>query len=104
LRGARHALDCRLNQCLRQLDAMEDTAAQKGVREPAFFIAGGDNDRRPPTPWANHLARIEWMRKAVLVELVQEIIREIAWRLVDLVDQHHRVALGFVCFPQRPLV
>ena len=44
------------------------------------------------------------MRKAVLVELMQEIIRKIARRLVDLVDQHHSVAIGFVGFPQRPLV
>ena len=55
---ARHALDRGLDQGLGQLDAMKDAAAQKGVRQPAFLVAGDDHDRRPFRPRPDHMARM----------------------------------------------
>ena len=39
----------------------------------------------------------------MLVEFVQEIIGEITRRLIDLIDQHHGIAVGVVRVPESTL-
>ena len=83
---------------------MEDAAPQKGIGQAAFVVAGDDHDGPPPAFWLDPLLGVEGVREAVLVEFVQEIVREVARGLVDFVDQDDRVAVRLVRLPECPFV
>ena len=91
---------------------MEHAAPQKRIGQLALAVAGDDDDR----PLGRLVAQSK-LRDVKLhpVDLVEEIVGEIARRLVDLVDQHHptgrrldrlaeRVPLQIHLGPRRPLV
>src|SRR5262245_56678054 len=97
----RHAVHGGGDQFSGQFDAMENTAPQKCIWQTAFLVASDDDKWRTTTPGANRLAMlIKGMGEAVLVQFVQQIIREIARSFVDFINQHHRVVWIVVRLPQ----
>ena len=73
-------------------NVVEDAAARKCVRQGLLGVACHDNDR--PIVRLRADLRIAQFRNAKIepLDLVEDVVREIPRRLVDLVDEHNRPA------------
>jgi hypothetical protein len=73
-----------------EVDVVEDAAAQEGVGQFLLVVRGDEHDR---ALFRLHLFAGLGDGEAHLVELAQQVVRELEVGLVDLVDQQH-VAIG----------
>jgi len=78
-----------LQQVRVQLDVVEDAAAQEGLGEAALAVAGDDDDGRRVVNSCLSSTLSRWVREAVLRQLLQQVVRQVAVGLVDLVDEQH---------------
>jgi hypothetical protein len=85
-----------------EADETKNAASQEGVGQLFFVIAGDDDDRRRLAPvvlpeHAPVFARLIGVElldgELLLVKLVQQVVGKIDVSLVDLVDEHYRLAL-----------
>ncbi len=76
---------------------MKKAAAQECVWQLFFIITGYDDD--------GTILRLDQLLRFIdiefhAVEFLQQVIRKLDVRLVDLVDQQHGLHVGLECFPQ----
>ena len=82
---------------VREPDVVEEAAAQERVRKLLLVVAGDDDDR--PVDRVDRLLRLVDVELHA-VELLQEIVRKLDVRLVDLVDEEDRTRLVGEGFPE----
>jgi hypothetical protein len=77
---------CTISQYLRpgEIDPMKHAAAEERIRKLALAVARDDDDRADCCG-ESHAERRNVERH--LIDLVQQVVREITWRFVDLVDR-----------------
>ncbi len=80
-----------------ELDVVEETAAQERVGQFLFIVRGDDHQRA--VGGLDHLAGFIDIELHA-VEFLQQIVRELDIRLVDLVDQQNGRGLGRERLPQ----
>src|ERR1700683_4542428 len=95
--GIVHIDDLRHRRFVRKADVVEKAAPQKGVRQLLLIVAGDDDDR--PVFGVHRLARFVDVELHA-VQFAQEVVGELDVRLVDLVDQQHRLHLAVEGLPQ----
>ena len=88
--GVVHRDDLPHRRNVRELDVVEDAAAEERVRQLLLVVRGDEHDR--PLLGDDLVARLG-DGEAHLVELAEEVVRELEVGLVDLVDQQDE-ALG----------
>jgi hypothetical protein len=81
-------------------DVVKEAAPQERVRQLLLVVAGDDDHRA--VLGAHGLARLVDVELHA-VELAQQIVREFDVRLVDLVDQQHRLHVAVERLPEMPL-
>src|SRR4030095_593006 len=79
---------------------MKNAAPQKWLRQTSFTVAGNHHDG-----WcllaSAHLPVALGHLELVLIQNIEQVIREIPWRLVNLVNQYHRRSGGLIRQPER---
>ena len=91
-----HVDDLLHRSLVRELDVVKETAAQERVRQFFFIVARYDDDR-PVIRRDELLCLVNVEFHAV--EFLQQVVRKLDVRLVDLVDQQHRLLVRLECFP-----
>ena len=76
---------------------MENTSAQERIRQFLFRIGGNDHDG---TVLCFDCPLCFMDIKLHLIQLPQQIVRELQIRLVNLIDQQHYLFIAFKRFPQ----
>ncbi len=82
---------------VREADVVEEAAAQESVGQLLLVVARDEDDG--PVPGAHEPLRLVDV-ELHSVELAQQVVRDLAVRLVDLVDQQHRPALALERAPE----
>ena len=91
-------------QLLAQLDMVHNAATQEGIGQAALAVAGDDDDGRGPLAALDGRVGREGVVEAVVGELLEQVVGEVARRLVDLVDEQHTLAGRLVGLPQLALL
>jgi hypothetical protein len=95
--GVVHIDDLRHRRFVRKADVVEKAAPQKGVRQFLLVVAGDDDDR--PVFGMHGLARLVDVELHA-VEFAQQVVGKLDVRLVDFVDQQHRLHLAVESLPE----
>src|SRR5690606_6001619 len=82
---------------VRKADIVEEAAAQESVGQFLFVVGSDDDDRA--MRGTNCLARLVDVELHA-VEFLEQVVRKLDIRLVDLVDEKHCLPLGSKCLPQ----
>ena len=86
---------------LGEADVVEETAAEKGVRQLLLVVRGDEDDR--PLLGPDGLLRLVDVELHA-VEFQEQVVGEFDVRLVDLVDQEDRRVIGLEGVPQLALL